>query len=88
LFGFDANDDADAAPALPLAELQAEFAEITSKTQLKGTLRLLKRLAFVREDGGSLTAGPALYVLIDHDRMEEHVVGLARAGALALPEGA
>ena len=86
LFGFDADDATEAAPALPLVELQTEFADITSKAQLKGTLTLLKRLSFVREESGTLTAGPALYVLIDHDRMEEHVVGLARAGALALPE--
>lgn len=85
LLGFDAMTE-DAPPSLPVSELHAEFGELTSKTQIKAALTMLKRLAFVREEGGALTAGPALYVLVDHDRMEEHVVGLARAGAMTLPE--
>ena len=87
LLGFEA-DEADAPPTLPLSELQAEFADIATKTLIKGALTGLKRHAFVREEGGLLSAGPALYVLIDHDRMEEHVVGLARAVAHTLPDGA
>jgi hypothetical protein len=86
LLGFDA-DEAEAPPTLPLSELQAEFAEIASKVQIKAALTGLKRHAFVREEAGVLSAGPALYVLIDHDRMEEHVVGLARAGASLLADG-
>jgi hypothetical protein len=85
LFGFEPADEAEAPSSLPMAELQAEFAELTSKVQLKGALTLLKRHGFVREEGGALTAGPAIYVLVDHERMEEFVVGLARAGVLALP---
>jgi hypothetical protein len=86
LLGLDEPDVVDEAPSLPGAELQSEFAELTSKTALKGALTRLKRLRFVTEEHGVLRAGPAMYVLIDHERMEEHVVGLARRGVLALPE--
>lgn len=85
LFGFDDADDDDAPPTLPVAELYAEFADIYAKTTLKAALTGLKRTGFVKEAAGELVAGPALYVLIDHERMEEHVVGLARRGEENLP---
>jgi len=79
------DTDTDAPPTLPESELHAEFADMYSKTALKGALTGLKRVGFVRESGGELRAGPALYVLLDHERMEEHVVGLARKGEDLLP---
>lgn len=86
LFGYDDIDDKDAAPTLPVTELYAEFAEMYAKTTLKSALTGLKRTGFVKESGGVLEAGPALYVLIDHERMEEHIVGLARKGEDLPPE--
>lgn len=80
LFGFDGAEDDDPVTTLPLSELQAEFAELYSKTALKSALTGLKRHGFVKVRGGKLEAGPALYVLIDHEQMEEHVVRLARRG--------
>lgn len=86
LFGFEPEDDEP--PSLPLSELEAEFSEISSKSALKGALTTLTRQRFVQRgrDRSLLQAGPAMYVLIDHERMEEHVVRLARRGALELPE--
>ncbi len=86
LLGLEEPDNHDDEPTLPRAELIAEFGEFLSKTALKGALTTLKKQRFVIEERGVLRAGPAMYVLIDHERMEEHVVGLARRGALALPE--
>jgi len=84
--GFEEPELEDGAPTLPLAELEAEFAEIYKKTPLKSALTRLKKTGFVREERGELSAGPALYVLLDHERMEEHVVGLARRGEAGLEE--
>lgn len=86
LFGFE--PDTEQPPALPVSELEAEFSETTSKSVLKGVMTTLRRQGFVQygRDRTELQAGPALYVLIDHERMEEHVVRLARRGTLALPE--
>lgn len=78
--GFEELDDEDDTPTLPLSELNAEFAEVYPKTTIKAALTGLKKAGFVKESGGTLQAGPALYVLLDHERMEEHVVGLARRG--------
>ena len=78
--GLEELEDEDDTPTLPLAEIQAEFAEIYKKTPLKSALTGLKKTGFVKESRGQITAGPALYVLLDHERMEEHVVGLARRG--------
>ena len=86
--GFEELEEDDDTPTLPLAELQAEFAEIYKKTTLKSALTGLKKTGFVKESRGQLTAGPALYVLLDHERMEEHVVGLARKGEASPEEGA
>lgn len=85
--GFDdpADADIDAPPTLPEAELYAEFADMYAKTTLKGAITGLERAGFVRRAGGELRAGPALYVLVDHERMEEHVVGLARKDEDPLP---
>lgn len=79
LLGFE---DADAEPetTLPTAELYAEFSEL-SRSHTKGVLGALKRAGFVKESAGVLRAGPALYVFIDHERIEEAVVGMARKGA-------
>jgi hypothetical protein len=85
LFGYDASDEGEGVPTLPVAELYADFGELYSQTTVKGALTGLKRTGFVRESGGVLSAGPAMYVLLDHERMEEHVVGLARKGELPLP---
>jgi hypothetical protein len=85
LFDLDEPDDLDHAPTLLLSDFHAEFGELYAKTTLKAALTVLKRGRFVREAKGELSAGPALYVLIDHERMEEFVVGLARRGALDLP---
>lgn len=83
---FDLEDDeADAPPTLPESELFAEFSEMYPKTTIKSALTGLKRAGFVKKRGADLEAGPALYVLIDHERMEEHVVGLARRGEHVLP---
>lgn len=86
LFGFDEVDEEDGAPTLPVTEIYAEFAEMYAKTTIKSALTGLKRTGFVKESGGVLEAGPALYVLIDHERMEEHIVGLARKGEDLPPE--
>ena len=86
LLGVDSSDG-DEPPSLLLSELEAEFAEDYTRSALKGALTTLRRLSFVKEEKKRLLAGPAMYVQIDHARMEEHVVGLARAGALELPEG-
>ncbi len=86
LFGFDETEDSDAPPTLPVSEVQAEFADIYAKTTIKAALTGLKRSGFVKQSAGQLRAGPALYVLIDHERMEEHVVGLARKGEDLPPE--
>ncbi len=80
LFGYDDVDDEDSAPTLPVSELYAEFGEMYAKTTVKSALTGLKRTGFVKESGGLLEAGPALFVLVDHERMEEHIVGLARRG--------
>jgi len=88
LFGYDDADDSEATPTLAVSELYAEFAEMYAKTTLKSALTGLKRTGFVKESGGLLEAGPALYVLIDHERMEEHIVGLARKGEDLPPEAA
>lgn len=79
------ESDADAPPTLPESELFAEFADMYPKTTLKAALTALKRAGFVRESAGEFRAGPALFVLVDHERMEEHVVGLARKGEVLLP---
>ncbi len=86
--GFEELEEEDDTPSLPLSELNAEFAEIYAKTTIKSALTGLKRAGFVKEARGHLTAGPALYVLLDHERMEEHVVGLARRGAARSEEEA
>ena len=81
-------DDSDETPALPHSELESEFNDIYSRATLKAIITILKRNRFVVQDGGegTLRAGPAMYILIDHERMEEFVVGLARRGAIELPE--
>lgn len=84
-FGFDEPADTDLPPTLPESELYAEFADMYAKTTLKGALTGLERAGFVRRSRGELRAGPSLYVLVDHERMEEHVVGLARKGQDLLP---
>lgn len=87
LFGLDESGDEDAPPTLPMSELIAEFEDQTDLRGLKGALTGLKRHGFVREQKGLLVAGSALYILLDHERMEEHVVGLARRGeATSSPE--
>jgi len=73
--------ETDEPPKLAKTELEAEFKEEYSRSALKAALTTLKKGRFVRESEGLLTAGPALYVLLDHDRMEEYVVGLARKDA-------
>ncbi len=85
LFGFDEADDSDAPPTLPVSEVHAEFSDIYAKTTIKSALTGLKKTGFVKEIAGELHAGPALFVLIDHERMEEHVVRLARKGEEQLP---
>lgn len=82
-------DDVDEAPSLPHSELRAEFEDIYSNAQIKGILTTLKRSQFVLQDGnqGPLQAGPAMYVLIDHDRMEEFVEGLPQRNLESLPDG-
>lgn len=83
---FDLDDDEDdAPPTLPESELFAEFSDMYAKTTIKAALTGLKRAGFIKKRGAELQAGPALYVLIDQERMEEHVVGLARRGEDALP---
>ncbi len=84
LFGFDETDD-DTTPTLLVTEVFAEFSDQYAKTTVKAALTGLKRSGFVKEAAGRLRAGPALYVMIDHERMEEHVVGLARRGEDPLP---
>jgi len=86
LLGLDDPDAGDDEPTLPRAELEAEFGDMISKTALRGAVTTLRKQRFVIEDRGVLRAGPAMYVLIDHERMEEHVVGLARRGTFSLPE--
>ncbi len=86
LFGFDdAEHNDDPVPTIPVAEVFAEFSEQYARTTIKSALTGLKRSGFVKQANDQLTAGPALYVMIDHERMEEHVVGLARKGEDALP---
>jgi len=77
-----------AGPSIPRDALMGEFSEDYSKTTLKQFLTTLKRHRFVRQAGatGDISAGPALYVLVDALRMEEFVVGLARRGAGVTPE--
>jgi hypothetical protein len=79
-FGFEEPAGEDDTPTLPTSELFAEFGETYAKTTIKSALTGLKRHGFAKESKGRLEAGPALYVLLDHERMEEHVVGLARRG--------
>ena len=83
-------DEVEEAPSLPYSELRAEFEDLYSNAQLKGILTTLKRSQFVLQDGslGPLQAGPAMYVLIDHDRMEEFVEGLPQRDLDPLPAGA
>ena len=76
LFGFE--EDEEQLPSLPVSELMAEFSDEYAKTTIKAALTGLKRTRFVTESRGQLSAGPALYVLIDHERMEEFVVQLAK----------
>lgn len=78
LLGLQELEDEDDTPTIPLADLHAEFGEIYAKTTITGALTGLKKAGFVRTSGSELTAGPALYVQLDHERMEEHVIGLAR----------
>ncbi len=83
-----ANDGphAEDAPSVPVEEILAEFSQQYLKTQVKAMLTVLRKHRFVTQDGanGPVHAGPALYVLVDPLRMEEHVVGMARRGAGSL----
>jgi hypothetical protein len=87
LLGFgELDDEGDhPVPTMPTADLYADLSEQMRKTQVKGVLTRLKNLKFIRESKGLLSAGPAMYVQIDHERMEEHVVGLARRGEMTVP---
>lgn len=79
----DGADPRDETPSVVFEEVMAEFGQQYSERGVKGMLSVLRRHRFVRQDGatGSVRAGPALFVLVDPLRMEEHVVGMARRGA-------
>lgn len=87
LFDFaDAPDEAP--PEVSWAELLTEFSELYSEATIKQFLGTLRKHRFVvqRRRVDPITAGPSLYVMVDPVRMEEYVVGLARRGAMSLPD--
>lgn len=67
-----------------------EFAERMAATHLKGALRRLKQLRFIRYDEKQdrIWADASLYVLVDRVRMEDFVVDLARRMGTPSPEEA
>ena len=85
---FEDEPSDDEAPSIAFEEVATELCEQYSLSALRGWMTTLKRHRFVRQSGkaGRVSAGPALYVLIDPTRMEELVVGLARRGAAPLAE--
>ncbi len=79
----DEPDPRDETPSVAFEEVLAEFGQQYSERGVKGMLSVLRKHRFVRQEGatGPVRAGPALFVLVDPLRMEEHVVGIARRGA-------
>jgi len=79
----DGSEAKDETPSVPYEEVLAEFGQQYNEKSVKGMLSVLRKYRFVRQDGasGPIRPGPALFVLVDPLRMEEHVVGLARRGA-------
>jgi hypothetical protein len=82
----DGSDSKDDVPSIAFDEVMGEFGQQYNEKSVKGMLSVLRKHRFVRQDGatGPVRPGPALFVLVDPLRMEEHVVGLARRGASPL----
>lgn len=75
---FGAEDDEP--PWISYQRVYGEFAEHMPRTRILSYLRALQRWRFVRfdEKRDRIWADASLYILVDRNRMEEFVVGLAR----------
>jgi hypothetical protein len=75
-----AAESEDEPPWIAYSRVYGEFAEHIPRARILGYLRALQRWRFVRfdEKRDRIWADASLYVLVDRNRMEEFVVGLAR----------
>ena len=80
LFAEEDDDALDEPAWIPYQKVFGEFADHMPRTHIKSYLRALQRWRFIRFDErrDRVWADASLYVLIDRNRMEEFVVGLAR----------